>query len=382
MSGEKKLDAVFEGGGVKGIALIGAAQVVEDAGYSFENLAGTSAGAIVATLLGAGYSSAELKTILMELDFTKFKDTTLIGRIPLLGPEIEIIKQWGLYRGDYFLNLMRRWLSEKMGKEKVTFRDLILPGSSEDRYRFKVHVVASDISRGRMLVLPEDIRPYGIEPEDLEVALAVRMSMSIPFFFKPVTLRNLQARNCYIVDGGLLSNFPIELFDTPPPAPPAWPTFGFCLVPPKSMRSHDEAVAHQIHGPASMLWAMFGTAMEAHDAFYMSQPDVSARTIKIDNLGIPTTAFELSLTQKGELYESGQAGAREFLATWDFDRYKAQFRSGDPKIRRQAALSMPAASPLRSEPGEESNPTGRPLPGALSTTDSSARPSQAGPGVS
>src|SRR5690349_2716419 len=61
----RKVDAVFEGGGVKGIALIGAAQAVEEAGYAFENLAGTSAGAIVATLLAAGYSSAELRTILM-----------------------------------------------------------------------------------------------------------------------------------------------------------------------------------------------------------------------------------------------------------------------------------------------------------------------------
>lgn len=351
MSGEKKVDAVFEGGGVKGIALIGAAQVVEEAGYSFENLAGTSAGSIVAALLGCGYSSAELKTILMDLDFKKFEDTSLIGKIPLLGAEIEILKQWGIYDGDAFLGMMRGWLSKKLGKEKVTFRDLILPGSAEDRYRFKVHVVASDISRGRMLVLPEDIRPYGLEPEDLEVALAVRMSMSIPFFFKPVTLQNRQQQNCYIVDGGLLSNFPIELFDTPPPAPPAWPTFGFCLVPPQSMRSSDESIAHPIHGPVTMLWAMFNTAMEAHDAFYTSQPDVSARTIKIDHLGIPSTAFDLTNDQKRQLYESGRSGARSFLATWDFERYKAQFRSGHPDTRRQASLSLPAATPLRAEAG-------------------------------
>ncbi len=62
---EYRLDGVFEGGGVKGIALVGAVSVVEEAGYSFVNLAGTSAGAIVATLLAAGYTAGELKTVLM-----------------------------------------------------------------------------------------------------------------------------------------------------------------------------------------------------------------------------------------------------------------------------------------------------------------------------
>src|SRR5512135_2086782 len=117
----KKVDAVFEGGGVKGIALIGAAEVVEAAGYVFQNLAGTSAGAIVAALLAAGYSAAELKPILMGLDFKQFEDTSLLGRIPLLGQEYEIVRYLGIYNGDYFLNLMRRLLSEKLQKDAVTF---------------------------------------------------------------------------------------------------------------------------------------------------------------------------------------------------------------------------------------------------------------------
>jgi NTE family protein len=117
------------------------------------------------------------------------------------------------------------------------------------------------------------------------------------------------------------------------------------------MRSLDDAVEHPIHGPATMLWAMFNTAMEAHDAYYMSQPDVSARTIKIDNLGISATAFDLSDAQKQQLYESGQAGAREFLKTWNFEQYKSQFRGGQLDVRRQSAMSRPAATPLRDVPG-------------------------------
>ncbi|MBX6312433.1 MAG: patatin-like phospholipase family protein [Isosphaeraceae bacterium] len=338
---EKRLDGVFEGGGVKGIALIGAAEAVQAAGYEFVNLAGTSAGAIVAALLAAGYTAAELKPILMDLDFSKFEDTTLLGHLPIIGQYYEILTRKGIYKGDFFLNFLREKLTAKLGKDRVTFRDLVIPGETEDRYRFKAHVVASDISRGRMLVLPEDIQAYGIEPGDLEVALAVRMSMSIPYFFQPVRL-TYQGQTCYIVDGGLLSNFPIELFDAP--GVPAWPTFGFALVPPHSDSVFGSGVQYKIIGPLTELWAMFNTTMEARDAYYASQPDVAARTIKIDALGISATNFHLTNAQKQALYQSGQDCARAFLATWNFDDYIARFRGGNrPVVHRQAALARPDA---------------------------------------
>jgi NTE family protein len=334
-----KVDAVFEGGGVKGIALVGAAAAVAEAGYAFENLAGTSAGAVVATLLAAGYSPAELKVILGQADFRRFEDTTLIGHIPLVGQYFEILKQLGVYKGDYFY----QWIKDLLAaKGKATFRDFLLPGETEDRYRFKAHVVASDITRGRMLVLPEDIRDYGQPPEDLEVALAVRMSMSIPYFFKPVTLKDAQGRPSYVVDGGLLSNFPIELFDSP--GVPEWPTFGFALVAPNAGTGGGPGVEHKIIGPITELWAMFSTAMEAHDAHYMSQPDVAARTIKIDGLGISPIDFELTDAQKEALYQSGHAGGVAFLASWNFDEYIARFRGGNrPEAHRQPALARPDA---------------------------------------
>jgi NTE family protein len=59
-----RADAVFEGGGVKGIGLVGAVTVMEERGYRWMNLAGTSAGAIVASLLAAGYTGPELAGIL------------------------------------------------------------------------------------------------------------------------------------------------------------------------------------------------------------------------------------------------------------------------------------------------------------------------------
>lgn len=67
-----RADAVFEGGGVKGIGLVGALAVAEERGYRWVNVAGTSAGAIVASLVAAGYGAGEMKEILQELDYRRF----------------------------------------------------------------------------------------------------------------------------------------------------------------------------------------------------------------------------------------------------------------------------------------------------------------------
>jgi NTE family protein len=153
---------------------------------------------------------------------------------------------------------------------------------------------------------------------------------------------NTLGQTCYIVDGGLLSNFPIELFDTPPPAVPEWPTFGFALVSDPTDPTADVRAESKVRGPLTLFAALFHTAVVAHDAHAMAVPDVAARTIQIDDLGIPPTQFDLTQTQKAALYESGQAAARDFLATWDFEQYKARFRTGTPEVRRQPGLVRPS----------------------------------------
>ncbi|MFC1871928.1 patatin-like phospholipase family protein [Chloroflexota bacterium] len=203
-----KADAVFEGGGVKGIGLVGAVAVAEAKGYRWNNLAGTSAGAIVAALLAAGYTALELKAVMEELDYNRFKDAGTLDKVPLAGPLASLICEKGIYEGQYLKQWIRGLLQQKGIK---TFGDLITeePGNNKPP-RFKLRLIASDISRGRMLVLPQDIAGFGMRPEDLDVADAVRMSMSIPFFYEPIKRRNKQTGQAsYIVDGGLLSNFPV-----------------------------------------------------------------------------------------------------------------------------------------------------------------------------
>src|SRR5262245_29888988 len=331
-----KCDAVFEGGGVKGIGLVGAVAVTEAKGYDFVNVAGTSAGAIVAALVAAGYRAEELRAIMATLDYGKFKDPGWIDRIPVLGKAMSLGIEKGIYEGEYFEDWMRQQLQKK-GKRK--FGDLIMDEFKDSvPYRYKLRVVASDLSRGKMLVLPQDIKDFGIEPDDLDIARAVRMSMSIPFFFEPVTMTLQNKKQTYIVDGGILSNFPIQLFDDGTPNP-SWPTFGYLLV--EEDPSRPITVRHEIHGPLSMFAALFATMMEAHDRMYV-ESDAFARTIPIPTKGVTATEFDLSKERAEMLYQSGRAAAESFFATWNFAEYKRNFRQTAKRNRRDVLLAAAA----------------------------------------
>ncbi len=326
-----KCDAVFEGGGVKGAGLVGAIAVTEENGFEFVNVAGTSAGAIVAALVAAGYRASELNDIMKSLDYSKFKDEGLLDKIPFLGKVLSLGFEKGIYEGAY----VEKWLRQRLeAKGKHTFRDLILEEYKDSpQYRYKLQVIAADISRGQLLVLPRDIKDYGLDPDDFEITRAVRMSMSIPYFFEPVTLKHQETGEVsYIVDGGVLSNFPIYLFDDRSPNPP-WPTFGY--LPAEDPDVVGARVSHKIIGPLTLFAALFSTMMEAHDRMYIKN-GAFARTIMIPTMGVKTTEFDLSPERADLLYESGATAAREFFQTWNFDTYKATFRQRTARSRREA----------------------------------------------
>jgi NTE family protein len=216
-AGNDEVNLVLEGGGVKGVALIGAVEALQPHVRSWGRIIGTSAGAIVGALLAAGYQPREIHEIIAS-ELVNFADVAFGGAIPIIGKPIGyvlgLLTSLGCIKGDFFLELMRKKLKEK-GIEK--FRDLIIPGraNADLQQRYKLQVVTCDITRGRMLILPKDATAlqYGADPDDFEVALAVRASTSVPFALCPVELKGKNGVTSYLVDGGLLSNFPVSFFD-------------------------------------------------------------------------------------------------------------------------------------------------------------------------
>lgn len=327
-----RADIVLEGGGVKGIALVGALTALDDAGYSFPRISGTSAGAIVGALVASGRPMSELRSIMDGTDFAEFKDESWIDALPG-GKLVSLLAENGIYEGTR----LREWLDALLAPGADTFAELALPpdpsSSLAPNQRVRLVVNVSDVSLGRLVRLPWDYeRVYGLEPDGQRVADAVRASMSIPFFFEPARLRyqrQVDGRprdaESVLVDGGMLSNFPVDIFDTPPGRTPRWPTFGIKLS--SRPGAIGAAFPTDVDGPIELGRAMLATLTSFRDAMHIDEPGVQARTIFVDTFGVRSTDFDLDEATRRRLFDSGRAAAQSFLSTWDFDQYVATYRS-------------------------------------------------------
>ena len=251
-----KFDVVFEGGGAKGIAFAGALEVLQKAGHELHRFLGTSAGAITATLCAAGFTNERMLELILEKTadgkprFTSFMDipepdsfstetrekslTMEVFQsvdIPFVPSSAErrldekllnaalrnsrytrlfsFVERGGFYAGTKF----REWLEEKLSEKGIEPDDTLA-----DFYAKKgadLTLMVSDTSDMELLALNHRTAP------GVPLSWAVRMSMSIPFVWQEVIwqaswgkyLGRKKARNI-IVDGGMLSNFPIKLIAT------------------------------------------------------------------------------------------------------------------------------------------------------------------------
>jgi NTE family protein len=329
---EQFADLVFEGGGVKGIGFAGALTALEERGYTAKNVAGTSAGAITAALVAAGYSAGELNGVLTGIPFQKFRDKGFEDHLPG-GAVLSVLSQLGIYEGEFFRTWMRDLLAEK---GVVRFGDLLNPDALDPQdtdQRWRLRVIASDVTNRRMLILPRDAKHFGVEPDELEVADAVRMSMSIPIFFEPVIRPTSQGKaRLVIVDGGMLSNFPVWLFDRKDGKPPRWPTLGLLLMEPDPRTAIGEQVEHESDEAErgsiiDFVKSLAMTMMAAHDRLYLDSAEF-ARTIPIPTLGVGTTEFDITPQRVEALRASGYDATVEFLDEWDPDEHFARYREG------------------------------------------------------
>ncbi|MDR1560126.1 MAG: patatin-like phospholipase family protein [Clostridiales bacterium] len=324
-------DAVFEGGGVRGIGLVGGVRGIEDAGYSFGNVAGTSAGAIVASLLGAGYTGSEIREEMLKLDFNKFQGEDWLTKLGLPGKAIKLFLTNGVFNADY----LEDWLDGLLKRKgKTRFGDIRVsePNVGKTKYRFQA--VASDLSESRMLALPRDLVSFGIEPDHFSITKAVRMSMSIPIFYEPYILTDVDGRKHVIADGGLLSNYPMWLLDNRKPNPPR-PTFGFKFCSSTSEEPDGEDFQQVCQLP-DFLKALVRTTLDAHDKHYISVSKGDyQRTISISPVislngkraSVNSVDFAIKADEQDALYNNGLRAAKTFLRNWNFENWKAAYRS-------------------------------------------------------
>lgn len=326
-------DLVLEGGGVKGAGLVGAVTALTGAAdpYDFHRIAGTSAGAIVASFLAAGIAPAELKQIMTTQDFAQFEDeSSVFTHFKLFGEGFGLLFHEGLFAGD----VLHSFIAQHLAQHGVTtWGDLAIDDDElpvEQRYRLAI--VVSDVSQGRELRLPWDYRAeLGVDPDTQLVADAVRASASIPFFFRPFRIRaaaDYTAGNGYVLctDGGMLSNYPIDIFDRPTGA--RWPTLGVKL-------SASEQVSAAGWKPDAnaleLAISLVSTMADAHDQLHVADPYYSSRTVFVDTTGFSSTNFHLTDADKMTLFDHGHTAGQQFLTTWNYQQWLADNPPREPR---------------------------------------------------
>lgn len=328
-----KADLVLEGGGVLGIGHVGAISVLENAGYSFPRVAGTSAGSIVGALVAAGMPTSRITDIMTTLDYRRFADRSLLDRVPVGGPLLSLLMDDGIFEGDHLREWLGNLLVDECGVE--TFGDLAIddPGSSlPPERRFRLVVTATDVTRGELVYFPWDYeRTYGLEPGRQRVVDAVRASMSIPFFYEPVTLAGAGQTPSTLVDGGVLANFPIDIFDRTDNKPSRWPTFGIKLSAHADAAQH---VVNKVHSTLSMTQAMVATMTGFYDRIHIDNPGTQARTIFVDTMKVHATDFDIDAKTQQKLYDNGRRAATLFLdggngfPPWNWEQYLSTYDAG------------------------------------------------------
>jgi len=320
---------VFEGGGVKGIAYVGAMQVLEEEGIlsDIRRVGGTSAGAINATLFALGFTNMETRNVLKKLDFNNFMDDSR----GMIRDTKRLLERFGWYKGDFFHEWISEHIKKKLGDPNATFQNLKEAGKPE------LYVYGTNLSTQFGEVFSYEHTPKS------RIADAVRISMSIPLFFSAV--RN--ARDDVYVDGGVLNNYPVKLFDRekyispenrkkmavktdyyekenksflkkhPASSPYVYnkETLGFRLDSKQEIgvfRYGAEPAHNKIGDFFDYIKALVNTILESQGNTHIHSDDWQ-RTIYIETLGVGTTDFDLSDTMKKKLENSGVKGAKAYF---------------------------------------------------------------------
>lgn len=319
---------VFEGGGVKGVAYVGAMEVLERRQIlrSIERIGGTSAGAINALLFGLGYTSGEIESILMRLDFTNFLDDSW----GVIRDTDRLLTRFGWYKGEFFHNWISNLIKEKIGTTEATFNDLRVKGFRD------MYFIGTNLSTGFYEVFSVENTP------EMRVADAVRISMSIPLYF----VAPKSKRGDIYVDGGVLDNYPIKLFDrakyvnnhciTPDyyrlynaslkkaglqadPCVFNQETLGFRLASATKIgvfRDHREPIHRPINNFFTYITCLVSTILDQQECTHLHNDDWQ-RTIYIDTLGVGTLDFHIDAARKEALIQSGKTCTESYFKWYD-----------------------------------------------------------------
>ena len=300
---------VFEGAGIRGLAYAGALETLEKKNIltQVEKVGGTSAGAITAMMIALGYKSDEVALILGQTKFHKFND----GRLFFFGGIHRMRKKYGWYRGKKFTHWIEELIERKTNNKDITFSQLQEKGFKD------LYAVGTCLNQQKMLVFSKETYP------NMKIKDAVRISMSIPLYFQAVFIdkagnvfpkQNKEGSLDVVVDGGIIGNFPIEIFDTFQSGNdgiqhriPNLHTLGI-RIDSKEQIEHDhlskELIPLEINNLKDYINAFYLFTLENLNRNNLTTEDWK-RSISISSEGIGPKIKRLSVEQKQTLIRSG-----------------------------------------------------------------------------
>ncbi len=310
----------LKGGGVKGIAYVGALYELDKRGHydTLERVSGTSAGALVALMIALQLKPKQIEDLMKSLDFNDFKK----GWNPF-----RLFTKYGLYTGNEILNFIDTCYqaSDLELNLKSTFKDFQKAGGKD------IIVFASNLNKRNITEFSAYSTP------DCYVSEAVRASMSIPFFFKGWQFSNMKPDDHIYVDGGVMFNYPLSFFDKPrfnkDPFNVNKNSIGLFLEPKRiyeqfeddeedNTKENTKKVFKKLPhitkfrfnmGIIHYLKHLFETSMNSQDIELFEESYLVTRTVFINDLNISATKFNLTETDKKNLVESGRKGAIHYF---------------------------------------------------------------------
>ena len=207
-----------------------------------------------------------------------------------------------------------------------------------------VTFITSELVSENKVEFPKMANPFRENPDDLHPAHFVRASMSIPIFFESHIIDNIDTSNSKIrqawlehfgmdddipdiarfIDGGMLSNFPINIFYNPKVVEPRLPSWGIDLDdtdPNTKRRSKVEAP----WSLTSYLGRLFNTIRYYYDKDFLIKNNVFKKGIgKIPLAEFNWLNFFISDEEKLKMFIRGAQAARDFLLTFDWPQYQKE----------------------------------------------------------
>ncbi len=319
---------VLEGGGIRGLAYAGVFSVLEEKGIlqTIEKVAGTSAGSIAGMMVSIGYNATEIDSVMMELPLQKFND----GKGGVVGKYRRFRNGYGVYKGRVFEKWLQALVAHKTGNPLLTFEELHQLHLKNNFYK-DFYCTGTNLSKQRLEIFSYQHTPH------MPLAQAVRISGGIPLYFEPVALddqlQKIKKSDTvsfvnYYVDGGMLSNYPISIFDTCEnnQLNPLLcsdlkfntETIGIKLERPQqidSLRNNSIMIpAYEINKLSEYMSAFSNLLMESLSRKYPGLQNEKGRTIYVSQGSISSKIRKTKEQDKLLLYENGIKAAEDFFA--------------------------------------------------------------------